>query len=282
MGKNMDAWMKEADANLNEIKNASGSMTPEDRVSLTMELEEDVAAKVKVIEENIKIEEELLPQGENVPQDAADFKVELKRILDFVMDLHKRVMKESDNFSEDVKYWAEYKTGIREFKPWLESAEGKSTGGLAKPQTLDEANGMYAKVKEFEDSCLKHLKLLENAAGAANKMTTHVDADEEVKGLKERYDNVKELNSWVATDRGAETEQNFSLEKMESTLGELITFSRKRKGLWRICRFSFTFFHSTSNNNLPNNQICSTASEEIHTIFQTSRTALAFDNIPWA
>ena len=64
--KNIDAWMKEADANLNEIKNASGSMTPEDRVSLTMELEEDVAAKVKVIEENIKIEEELLPQGENV------------------------------------------------------------------------------------------------------------------------------------------------------------------------------------------------------------------------
>ena len=68
-------------------------------------------------------------------------------------------MKESDNFSEDVKYWAEYKTGIREFKPWLESAEGKSTGGLAKPQTLDEANGMYAKVKEFEEQCLKHLKV---------------------------------------------------------------------------------------------------------------------------
>ena len=64
--KNIDAWMKEADANLNEIKNASGSMTPEDRVSLTMELEEDVAAKVQVIQENIKTEEELLPQGENV------------------------------------------------------------------------------------------------------------------------------------------------------------------------------------------------------------------------
>ena len=64
--KNIDAWMKEADANLNEIKNASGSMTPEDRVSLTMELEEDVAAKVQVIQENIKTEEDLLPQGENV------------------------------------------------------------------------------------------------------------------------------------------------------------------------------------------------------------------------
>merc|ERR1719205_350027 len=144
------------------------------------------------------------------------------------MDLHKRVMKESDNFSEDVKYWAEYKTGIREFKPWLESAEGKSTGGLAKPQTL----------------------------GEANKMTSHKDADEEVKGLKERYDKVKmiadewvkkvetlvkewklldntvnELNSWVATDRGAETEQNFSLEKMESTLGELKNIFKEKERL---------------------------------------------------
>merc|ERR1711997_634946 len=115
---------------------------------------------------------------------------------------------------------------------------------------------MYAKVKEFEDSCLKHLKLLENAAGAANKMTTHVDADEEVKGLKERYDKVKgiadewvkkvdtlvkewklldntvnELNSWVATDRGAETEQNFSLEKMESTLGELKNIFKEKERL---------------------------------------------------
>merc|ERR1711988_602779 len=102
----------------------------------------------------------------------------------------------------------------------------------------------------------KNLKILENAAGAANKMTTHVDADEEVKGLKERYDKVKgiadewvkkvdtlvkewklldntvnELNSWVATDRGAETEQNFSLEKMESTLGELKNIFKEKEKL---------------------------------------------------
>ena len=87
-------------------------------------------------------------------------------------------------------------------------------------------------------------------------MTTHKDADEEVKGLKERYDKVKviadewvkkvdtlvkgwklldntvnELNSWVATDRGAETEQNFSLEKMESTLGELKNIFKEKEKL---------------------------------------------------
>ena len=254
--KDIDAWMKDAENQLHDIKNNSATMTPEDRVSYTMELQEDVAAKFDVIKANIAAEQELLPQGEKVPQDAQDYKNELKRIHEFVENLHKKVMKECDNFSEDVKYWAEYKTGIKEFKPWLDSAEGRSHTGLDKPQTLDEANAMYANVKDFETSCVKHLKILDDAAAAANKMTTHKEADVEVAELKTRYDKIKvvadewvkkvdtlvkewklldntvnELNSWVATDRGAECEQNFSLEKMESTLGELKNIFKEKEKL---------------------------------------------------
>jgi len=254
--KNVDKWMKDADVNLNKIKNESHNMTPEDRVSHTMELQEDVAAKVLVIKKYISLEKELLPQGDQVPKDAQDYKDELKRIEDFVMDLQKRVMKECDNFSEDVKFWAEYKTGIKGFRPWLDSAEAKSQIGLNKPQTLDEANAMFASVNDFNQSCLKHLKILEDAAGAANKMTTHKEADDEVAELKERYNKVKavsdewvkkvdtlvkewklldstvnDLNSWVAKDRGAEGEQQFSLEKMESTLGELKNIFKQKEKL---------------------------------------------------
>lgn len=82
-------------------------------------------------------------------------------------------MKECDNFAEDVKYWAEYITGIKEFRPWLESAEKKSHEGLGKPQTLDEALAMFTSVSEFDQACIKHLKVLDEAAKAANKMTTH-------------------------------------------------------------------------------------------------------------
>merc|ERR1711963_436056 len=244
--KNMDKWMKEADGQLHDIKNKSDKMTPEDRVSCTMELQEDVAAKFEIVINTIKTEVDLLPQGDQVPKDAQDFKDELKRINDYVTDLQKRVMTECEHFSEDVKYWAEYKTGIRGFKPWLEASETRTGGGLSKPQTLDEANAMFAQVNDFDQSCLKHLTILLNAETAANKMTTHKEADVEVAALKERYNKVKavsdewmkkadtlvkewklldntvnELNSWVAQDRGAEQEQNFSLEKMESTLGEL-------------------------------------------------------------
>merc|ERR1739846_150769 len=188
--KSMDVWMKEAETQLNDIKNNSDKMTPEDRVSYTMELQEDVAAKDQIIKKSIEAEAELLPQGDKVPQDAQDYKDELKRIQDFVSSLYQKVMKECDNFSEDVKYWAEYKTGIKEFRPWLEKAESHSTDGLSKPQTLDEANAMYATVKSFDDGCLKHLKILEDAAAAANKMTTHKEADSEVAELKGRYEKV--------------------------------------------------------------------------------------------
>merc|ERR1712039_273941 len=50
-----------------------------------------------------------------------------------------------------------------------------------------------------------------------------------VKEWKLLDNTVNELNSWVATDRGAETEQNFSLEKMESTLGELKNIFKEKK-----------------------------------------------------
>merc|ERR1712109_426005 len=254
--KEMDKWMKEADGQLHDIKNKSDKMTPEDRVSYTMELQEDVAAKVEVIEANVAGELELLPQGDKVPQDAQDYKDELKRIQEFVLDLQKRVMKECDNFSEDVKYWAEYKTGIKSFKPWLENAEARSKEGLSKPRTLDEANAMFSSVNDFAKACLAHLDILNNAEKAANKMTTHKEADDEVAALKGRYEKVKavsddwckkvdtlvkewklldntvnELNSWVAKDRGAEGEQQYSLEKMESTLGELKNIFKQKEKL---------------------------------------------------
>ena len=63
--KFIDGWMRGAEENLNDIKNHSDQMTPEDRVSHTMELQEDVGAKVSIIKANIATELELLPQGKH-------------------------------------------------------------------------------------------------------------------------------------------------------------------------------------------------------------------------
>merc|ERR1711992_528679 len=112
-----------ATAELKDIKEASGNMLPEDRVARTMDLQEDIASKLEILAANAKVELELLPQGDKVPADAQAFKDELKRITDYVVKLQADTKIECDKYSNDVKYWAEYRTGIKEFKPWLEGAE---------------------------------------------------------------------------------------------------------------------------------------------------------------
>jgi len=254
--KSIDDWMVGASQELDDIKSTSDKMSPEDRVSRTMDLQEDIASKMIIIEKAVADELTLLPQGNGVPEDAQLFKEELKRIQTFVKELQVKTKKECDSFSEDVKYWAEYRTGIKEFIPWLESAEKSSTDGLTKPTNLEEAEALFAKTSGYDNNCLAHLKVLNTANAAAQKMTTHKDADEEVAALRARYEKIKavsdlwmgkvdtlvkewklldntvtELNAWVAKDKSSEGENQFSLEKMESTLGELKNIFKQKEKL---------------------------------------------------
>merc|ERR1712032_1220553 len=140
--KTLDTWKDAATAELKDIKKASGAMLPEDRVARTMDLQEDIAAKLEILAENAKNELELLPQGDKVPADAQAFKDELKRITDYVKKLQGDTKIECDKYSNDVKYWAEYRTGIKEFNPWLAGAEKAATEGLAKPSDLSEVKAL--------------------------------------------------------------------------------------------------------------------------------------------
>merc|ERR1712088_1139012 len=105
------------DKEIEAIRAAAGSMLPEDRVARTMDLQEDIAAKMEVLKEDTNTELDLLPQGSDVPKDAQNFKDELARITKYIEDLAEKVRKDCDAFSEDVKFWAEYRTGIKEFTP---------------------------------------------------------------------------------------------------------------------------------------------------------------------
>merc|ERR1711944_40989 len=152
--KTLDAWKDAATAELKDIKEASGNMLPEDRVARTMDLQEDIASKLEILAANAKVELELLPQGDKVPADAQAFKDELKRITDYVKKLQADTKIECDKYSNDVKYWAEYRTGIKEFKPWLEGAEKNAAEGLSKPTDLTEVKALDDKVKTFEKNCV--------------------------------------------------------------------------------------------------------------------------------
>merc|ERR1711937_353083 len=189
--KTLDAWKDAATNELKDIKEASGNMLPEDRVARTMDLQEDIAAKLEILKANAQTEQGLLPQGDKVPADAQAFKDELKRITDYVVKLQSDTKIECDKYSNDVKYWAEYRTGIKEFSPWLAGAEKSAAEGLSKPSSLDDVKALNEKVASFDKTCVNYMKVLIAAEGASLKMTTHTEADAEVAALKERYNKVK-------------------------------------------------------------------------------------------
>merc|ERR1719211_145581 len=182
--KAIDTWKDAATAELKDIKEASGAMLPEDRVARTMDLQEDIAAKLEILKTCAQTEADLLPQGEKVPADAQVFKDELARIIKYVEELQANTKIECDKYSNDVKFWAEYRTGIKEFSPWLASAEKATCEGLSKPSSLDEVKALNDKVVGFDKTCANYLKVLTAAQGAAQKMTTHAEADAEVAALK--------------------------------------------------------------------------------------------------
>merc|ERR1719414_1618197 len=158
--KTIDSWKDAATNELKDIKEASGNMLPEDRVARTMDLQEDIAAKLEILKANAQTEQELLPQGDKVPADAQVFKDELARITKYVEDLQAKTKIECDKYSNDVKYWAEYRTGIKEFNPWLASAEKAAAEGLSKPSDLDQVKALNEKVLSFDKNCVNFLKVL--------------------------------------------------------------------------------------------------------------------------
>merc|ERR1712115_486471 len=144
--KAIDSWKDAATAELKDIHESSGGMLPEDRVARTMDLQEDIAAKLEILKANAATELELLPQGDKVPADAQVFKDELARITTYVEDLQANTKIECDKYSNDVKFWAEYRTGIKEFSPWLAGAEKSAAEGLSKLSSLDEVKALNEKV----------------------------------------------------------------------------------------------------------------------------------------
>merc|ERR1711990_481686 len=128
--KTIDEWKEAATAELKDIKEASGAMLPEDRVARTMDLQEDIAAKLEILKGCAATEANLLPQGSGVDAHAQAFKDEMNRITDYVTKLAADTKIECDKYSNDVKFWAEYRTGIKEYSPWLAGAEKATAEGL--------------------------------------------------------------------------------------------------------------------------------------------------------
>merc|ERR1712055_545829 len=254
----LEDWLGEGRKRLDGIKNPTELLSPEDRVTKTMEVQEDINKKSEFCGSQETEKGEIFPKGgEKVSSDAKKFIKRLKKVRDELNKLDAEIKSECAKFSEDVKYFAEFQTGIKAFEPWMKKAEQRIIDGLNQPKSLVESCEILGDSKNFQDECEAKLKILEEAACSASKMTTHDDADKQVAAFKERWvsvhettkewvarmttlvecwnkldGNVGELSSWVTTKDSAapEGKSEISIEKLESQLNTLKTmFAEKQK-----------------------------------------------------
>ena len=256
--KDMDNWLVEGRKRLDLIKNPPEEMSPEDRVTKSMELQEDLNKKSEFTKKIEQEKEDIFPgAGEKVSSDAKKFAERLKKVRTTLDALADEASVECAKFSEDVKFWAEFQTGVKIFGPWMKNSEIRKQDGLKKPSSLVEACEILGDSKNLQDEAEAKLRVLEEAAASAQKMTSHQEADAKVAAFKERWTvvhecfkewvarmttlvecwnkldgNVGELSSWVATKDSAAPEggSEISIEKLETQLNTLKTmFAEKQK-----------------------------------------------------
>merc|ERR1712098_679645 len=254
----MENWLSDGRKRLDLIKNPPEEMSPEDRVTKSMELQEDISKKSEFTKKLEQEKEDIFPKaGEKVSSDAKKFIERLKTVRSTLNALEAEASEECAKFSEDVKFWAEFQTGVKVFEPWMKNSEARKIEGLRKPISLVEACEILGDSKNLQDEAEAKLKVLEEAAASSQKMTTHDDADKQVEAFKERWvsvhettkewvarmttlvecwnkldGNVGELSSWVQDKDSAapEGKSELSIEKLENQLNTLKTmFAEKQR-----------------------------------------------------
>jgi len=232
---------------------------PEEKCGKVLELAEDLLKKSNVCKQLEEKRPDMFPkEGQKMSRDAKEFLERLKTLRDGMTTLDDDINKEFEKYSGDVRFFAEYQTGLQEFYPSLVEAEDKVNTGLDTPDSLVNAENTLADTKNFQASLEDLIKVLENAATIAQKMSHHEHADITVASFRMRWENthkiskqwvhcinelvecwsqlegkIEELTKWVdaskSSDPGAQA--GLSIDKLEEQLNYLKVNFKEKQGM---------------------------------------------------
>merc|ERR1712088_895661 len=198
----LEGWLAEGRKRIDAIISPTADLSPEDRVTKTMEVQEDLRKKSEHTKKQETEREDIFPKGdEKVPSDAKKFNARLET-----------VRKTMDAMEDEVKDECESKMKV------LEEAAA-SAGKMSCHNDAD------AKVTELKG---RWAQVYETAKEWVDKMTTLVECWNKLEG------NVDELSSWVSSEGSAKDvkgeDADISIEKLEGQLNNLkIMFAEKQK-----------------------------------------------------
>jgi len=187
--KELEDWLPQGRKRMDDLLSPDNPIKAEDRVVQTMELQSDASLEVEKMEKaNETWTNDLCPieSGENT-DDAQVFSDRMSKVQETQTNLLEEVKRESVKFGDDVKYLAEFTSGMKKFDPWIEKAEKKKEKGMPKPNNLEEANDALEDAKIWKTESEEMNTVLEKSKEQAQKMTSHADADSKYEAFKKRW-----------------------------------------------------------------------------------------------
>jgi len=169
-------------------------MSPEERVKEVLILQEQCTIRFPEVEPLDKdfhdlIHEDDLEKSETAKNTMAawdDNKL-------YITEVCEAVEKEAGSISADQRLYADYLYGVKDIKPWVDSAEATVKQALPKPVSLAEVVAMLDTVKAFDGVCAENKTKLEDAGKARASMEKPSSTLNEVEPLTERWDSVKKV-----------------------------------------------------------------------------------------
>jgi hypothetical protein len=187
--KELEDWLPEGRKRMDDLLSPDNPIKAEDRVVQTMELQSDTTLEIEKMDKaNATWSDELAPAeaGENTPQ-SQEFTDRMSNVQSTQGALLEEIMKESIKFGDDVKYLAEFTSGMKKFEPWITKAEAKKGQGMPKPNNLEEAQDYLTYSKTWKDEAEEMNQILEISKQSAQQMTSHADADAKYEAFKKRW-----------------------------------------------------------------------------------------------
>jgi len=255
----LDGKAKEKLEHIRKPQDALLPPDPEEKCGKVLELAEDLLKKSNICKSLEEKKEGMFPkEGQKMSRDAKEFLDRLKALRDGMTTLDNDINQEFEKYSGDVRHFAEYQTGLQEFYPALVEAEDKVNNGLDTPNSLVSAENTLADTKNFQSSLQNLIKVLENAATIAQKMSHHEHADITVASFRMRWENthkiskqwvncinelvecwsqlegkIEELTKWVDASKSSEpgAQAGLSIDKLEDQLNLLKVSFKEKQGL---------------------------------------------------
>lgn len=192
--KALDEWAKPSNTKLKDLC-SNEEMSPEDRVNEIMTLQAEGRERLPQLEPlEAEFHALLTPEDLEVSETAKGLISDFNDMKEFLTSLVADIEKEAGSISQDQKFYADYVTGIKEVKPWVEESEKKVKEPLPKPGNLEDALALLNQCRDFDGNCLESKDKLDAAGKARSSMEKPSATENLFEPLSGRWNDIKKMS----------------------------------------------------------------------------------------